>query len=49
LLKILNLHLNSVKIKLLSKVIQKIKDSIKTCLVIYQESDNYLNEVMEGD
>ena len=35
--------------KLLSKVIQKIKDSIKTCLVIYQESDNYLSEVMEGD
>ena len=27
--------------KLLSKVIQKIKDSIKTCLVIYQESGNY--------
>jgi len=38
-----------VKIRLLSKVIQKIKDSIKTCLAIYQESDIYLSEVMEGD
>ena len=31
------------------KLYNKIKDSIKTCLVINQESGNYLSEVMEGD
>ena len=48
-IKILSLLLNSVKKKYFNKVIQSDKDSIKTCLVINQESGNYLSEVMEGD
>jgi len=49
LLRTLNLPLNFVKKKSQNKVIQLIKDSIKTCLVITRESFNLIYEVMEGD